>query len=152
MEFKTNLKNFTLFARLGGNTKTGKGVMLSILPKTGLDLNTVRSEGSSACGDCSHRKAKDGRKTGTCYTYKQPGGGQGVLGGINNGFHRCEVVSLVEFINRVNVLSEFTEFIRVGEFGDAGADKETANVIADILKGLNSQGCKSWLYSSMEKS
>lgn len=151
MEFKTTLKNFTLFARLGGNSKTGKGVMISILPKTGLDLDSVRSKGASSCGDCPHAKAstraenytyKTGKKktfkTGTCYTYKRPGGSQGALGGINNGFHRCDEVSLVKFSSQVQVLAELTGYIRVGEFGDPAADKQVAEVIADILKQVDS--------------
>ena len=150
-EFKTTLKNFTLFARLGGNSKTGKGLMISILPKEGLNLETVRSEGASSCGDCPHAKAstreenytyKTGKKksfkVGTCYTYKRPGGSQGALGGINNGFHRCDEISLVKFTNKVQVLAELTGYIRVGEFGDPAADKQTAEVLADILKGVDS--------------
>ena len=151
MEFKTTLKNFTLFARLGGNSKTGKGIMISILPKGGLDLETVRSKGSSSCGDCPHattkaREEKYFKETGkvkefkinTCYTSKQPGGSQGVLGGINNGFHRCDEISLVKFSAQVQVLAELTGYIRVGEFGDPAADKQTAEVIADILKQIDS--------------
>ena len=150
MEFKTTLKNFTLFARLGGNTKTGKGIMISILPKNGLNLETVRSEGASSCGDCPHASAKariakyfeeTGKvkdfKIGTCYTYKQPGGSQGVLGGINNGFHRCDEISLVSFTNKVQVLAELSGYIRVGEFGDPAADKQVAETLADILKGID---------------
>ena len=138
-ETKTELKNFTLFARLGGNSKTGKGVMISILPKQGLDLNTVRSEGSAACGDCPHSKKSGTRKTGTCYVYKRPGGSQGALGGIQNGFNRSNNVSLLQFVRSVSTLAELTGFIRVGEFGDPAADKETSEVIADILKGLDSE-------------
>ena len=137
MEFKTTLKNFTLFARLGGNTKTGKGIMISILPKNGLDLETVRSKGASSCGDCPHAKAVAGRKHGSCYTYKRPGGSQGVLGGINNGFHRCDEISLVSFTNKVQVLAELSGYIRVGEFGDPAADKQVAETLADILKGVD---------------
>ena len=146
-ETKTELKNFTLFARLGGNTKTGKGVMISILPKNGLDLENVRSVGSAACGDCPHAKASTyynsagklvTRKTGTCYVYKRPGGSQGALGGIQNGFSRCETVSLIKFTQQVTVLAELTGFVRVGEFGDPAADKQTAETIADILKGIDS--------------
>jgi len=138
MEFKTKLKNFTLFARLGGNTKTGKGIMISILPHNGIDLENVRSKGASSCGDCPHAKASGKRKTGTCYTYKRPGGSQGVLGGINNGFHRCEEISLISFTNKVQVLAELTGYIRIGEFGDPAADKQSSQVIADILKGIDS--------------
>lgn len=136
-EFKTELKNFTLFARNGGNSKTGKGLMVSILPKNGIDLNTVRSKGSSSCGDCTHARAKYGRKHGTCYTYKRPAGGQGVLGGIQSGFLRCETIDLSSFINKATVLAELSGFIRIGEFGDAGADKETALTIASLLNNID---------------
>ena len=138
-EFKTTLKNFSLFARLGGNSKTGKGIMISILPKQGLDLETVRSKGASSCGDCPHAKASGKRKTGTCYTYKRPGGSQGALGGINNGFNRCDEISLIDFSNKVQVLAELTGYIRIGEFGDPAADKQVAEVIADIIKSVDSK-------------
>jgi hypothetical protein len=136
-ETKTELKNFALFARLGGNSKTDKGVMISILPKTGLDLENVRSKGSSSCGDCPHSKAQAGKKHGSCYVYKRPGGSQGALGGIQNGFSRCENVSLVKFVQQVTVLAELTGFIRVGEFGDPAADMQTADIIAAILVGID---------------
>ena len=151
-ELKTVLKNFTLFARLGGNSKTGKGVMISILPNGGFDLETVRSKGSSACGDCPHattakREAEYKRlhgklkvfKHGTCYVYKRVGGSQGALGGINNGFHRCDTVSLVKFIQQITVLAELTGFIRIGEFGDPAADMQTADIIAAILVSIDSE-------------
>ena len=73
MIIKTLIDNdFWLMTRIKGNTKTGLGTTgISIVPKEGLDLETVRNIGCRACPDtCPHKKAFGKRKTGTCYTYK----------------------------------------------------------------------------------
>ena len=127
-----------MIARLKGNTKTGKGLMISVLPKNGLDLESVRSKGASSCGDCPHAKAQGKRKTGTCYTYKRPGGGQGVLGGLQKVFETCDEVTIDKFINQSIVLAEMAGFLRLGEFGDPAADKQTAEICAAISQGVNS--------------
>ena len=126
--------------------------MISILPNGGFDLDSVRSKGSSACGDCPHATTAKREneylrlhgklkkfKHGSCYVYKRVAGSQGALGGINNGFHRCDTVSLIKFVRQVTVLAELTGFIRIGEFGDPAADMQTADIIADILKGIDSE-------------
>jgi hypothetical protein len=152
MEFKHVMKNFTLLARLAGNKKTGKGLMLSVVDNGGYDEKTVRTIGQKACGDCKHATAAKRMAeqqlltgklkpyvTGSCYVYKQIMGNGGTIRGLSNTFHRAEEKSLVRFAHLVAVLSEVSGFIRVGEFGDAAADSETASAIADIIKSIDSE-------------
>ena len=104
--FKTIGKHFTLLAECKGTSKTGDGVSISIIDNAGINLDTVRSKGMAACGDCPHKKAAPDRKHGTCYVYARPGGGQGALGGLVHTMGRVEGVSSSKFMEQVMTLRE----------------------------------------------
>jgi len=135
--FKTIGKHFTLLAECKGTSKTGEGVSISIIDNAGINLDTVRSKGMAACGDCSQRKAAPDRKHGGCYVYNRPGGGQGAIGGIVNALERADIKSIYQFIEQVVILSEVAGYLRIGKFGDPAADAWTASTLAIIIESLD---------------
>ncbi len=136
MQFKTQLKHFTLLAEFKGTSKTGEGVSISIIDNKGIDLDTIRQKGQGACGDCQHARPTGQRKQGACYVYSRPGGSQGALGGLAKAFSKAEYLTLNEFNERVLVLAQAANYARIGKFGDPAADNETATAIKSILKLL----------------
>ena len=138
MIIKTLIDNdFWLLTRIKGNTKTGGGTMISILPKEGINLDTVRAIGSRCCPDsCPHKKASGTRKTGTCYTYKRPGGQQGVLGGLSTALNEAIEVDTATWIRKTIAAATVTDFVRVGEYGDPSINEYVALPISAVLNQL----------------
>jgi hypothetical protein len=137
ISFKTQVDAaFTLLAEFKGTSKTGEGVSLTIIDNEGFNLDTVRTTGIKACGDCTHARPTGGRKNGLCYVYTRPGGSQGALGGILKAFEVAEVLELEVFIERFLLLAEAANYARFGKYGDPAASPTTAKIIARLALEL----------------
>jgi len=149
-EFKTLVGAHYLMTRIRGNSKTGEAVMVSIIPAEGLDLETIRAQGSRSCPDtCPNKHAFGKRKTGTCYTYKRVGGGQGVLGGLQNAFERSETIPLAAWLKKTTAAANLYGFLRAGEYGDPSITPEVAAGTQALLKNLKELGVKYTCYTHM---
>jgi hypothetical protein len=137
LEFKTLVGNHYLMTRIRGNSKTGEAVMVSVIPAAGLDLETIRNQGSNSCPDtCPNKHASGKRKTGTCYTYKRPGGSQGVLGGLQNAYLNSKTVPMEEWLEKTTAAASLHGFLRAGEYGDPSITPEVAAGTKALLKNL----------------
>ena len=151
-EFKTLVGKHYLMTRIKGNSKTGDAVMVSIIPAKGIDLDTIRAKGSSACPrTCPNKCAFGKRKTGTCYTYKRPGGGQGVLGGLKKAFETSQTVSMETWLRKTTSAADVYGFLRAGEYGDPSITPEVAAGTKALLKNLKELDVKYTCYTHMWK-
>lgn len=149
-EFKAKVGSHYLMTRIRGNSKTGEAVMVSIIPAGGLDLDTIRAEGSSSCPDtCPNKKSFGKRKTGTCYTYKRPGGSQGVLGGLQKAFENSETVTLAAWLEKTTAAASLYGFLRAGEYGDPSITPEVAAGSKALLKNLKELDVRYTCYTHM---
>jgi len=148
LEFKTLVGNHYLMTRIRGNSKTGEAVMVSVIPAAGLDLETIRNQGSSSCPDtCPNKHAFGKRKTGSCYTYKRPGGSQGVLGGLLKAYESSETITMDAWLEKTTAAAVLFGFLRAGEYGDPAITPEVAAGSKALLKNLKDLGVKYTCYT-----